>query len=89
MCKYNNFYGVIGHSLTNILIQIASFCSAAHLSLDEDDNEYEYENENCLADGNYKLYTLNTKQENINAILHDTRLNRLSHAKAAKFAEKA
>ena len=30
-----------------------------------------YENENCLADGNYKLYTLNTKQENINAMTHD------------------
>ena len=32
----------------------------------ENEDEYEYENENCLADGNYKLYTLNTKQENIN-----------------------
>ena len=31
----------------------------------------EYENENCLGDGNYKLYTLNTKQENINTILRD------------------
>ena len=38
---------------------------------DEDEYEYEYENENCLADGNYKPYTLNTKQENINTILRD------------------
>ena len=35
------------------------------------ENEYEYENENCLADRNYKLYTLNTKQENINTIIRD------------------
>ena len=37
----------------------------------ENEDEDEYENENCLADGNYKLYTLNTKQENINAMTRD------------------
>ena len=37
----------------------------------ENEDEDEYENENCLADRNYKLYTLNTKQENINTIIRD------------------
>ena len=45
--------------------------SAQGNALGGKENEYEDENENCLADGNYKLYTLNTKQENINTMERD------------------